>query len=106
MQLMTRAMKYVDDHLVVTGSWAIYARSRTENFIIEDLRKQREKLEQHHSNGEPLPGVLKKLMRIGSDPVPLLRHAHHFRPLDLMGQNGNSICRKPTMTIRLKSCGS
>ena len=61
--------EYVDDHLVVTGSWAIYARSRTENFIIEDLRKQREKLEQHHSNGEPLPGVLKKLMRIGSDPV-------------------------------------
>ena len=59
--------EYVDDHLVVREVGAIHARPRTENFIIEDLRKQREKLEQRHSNGEPLPGVLKKLMRIASD---------------------------------------
>ena len=52
----------VDGHLVINGGWAIYARPRTDNFIIEDLRKQREKLGVHHSNAKPLPGVLKRLV--------------------------------------------
>ena len=68
----------IGDHLMVTATWAIYARPRTENFIIEDLRKQREKLELRHSGGEPLPGVLKKLMRLESDSATPPQHPSPF----------------------------
>ncbi len=98
----------LSDHLLVTTTWAIYARPRTENFIIEDLRKQREKLELRHSNGEPLTGVLKKLMRLESDAVTSPSDLHHSLQWDRTNPRvrSSSFCRRRTMTSKLKSSGS
>ena len=54
-------------NLIVTDTWAIYARPRSENFIIEDLRKQRAAMQEMEAAGEPLPKVAEKLVRSPSE---------------------------------------
>jgi hypothetical protein len=71
------------DHLVVIDSWAIYARPRSESYLIQDLKRQREALTNHAAAGKPLPGFAKKIVRDEKSEPPPLPPVPDGRPLEV-----------------------
>ena len=53
-----RSLPLVNDHLIVTDTWALYARQRSDNFFLNDL----ERLKDAINSSDALPGPSEKLV--------------------------------------------
>jgi hypothetical protein len=66
--LEDRTLPAAGSTLVVTDTWAIYARPRSANIVVEDIERLKERVEE--SAAEELPGTARRLVSLPDDTRP------------------------------------